>query len=446
MAAGDTIVETFQSSARNSRPQSSTADVLALRDDLRERYRSVRRQSLALCATLVPEDCVIQTMPEASPTKWHLAHTSWFFETFLLQPHLPGYRCLDPQYGFLFNSYYNAVGKMHSRPQRGLISRPTLKDTFVYREHVDEMVEELLESCDEYKLDLLAPLIIMGLNHEQQHQELMLTDIKHVFWMNPLRPVFREQKIPGSDENLDFGWRDYSEGIHSIGYEGAEFHFDNEGPRHRVLLQPFSIASRLVTNREYLAFMNEGGYQRPELWLSLGWNIIRERGWDAPLYWENREHGWWMMTLAGMREVVSNEPVCHLSYFEADAYARWAGARLPTEEEWEVAAEQAAVDGNFVEAGYLHPAPASTEASNRGLCQMFGDAWQWTRSAYSPYPGYEAAAGALGEYNGKFMCNQYVLRGASCATPRSHARTTYRNFFPPDARWQFAGLRLARDP
>lgn len=416
-----------------------------LRTDLIKRYQAVRQFSRTICETLVAEDYVIQTMPEASPTKWHLAHTSWFFETFVAKPHLANYRSLHPQYAFLFNSYYNAAGKMHARPQRGLISRPTVADTYVYRKYVDEMVEKLLETADEKRLEGLAPLIILGLNHEQQHQELMLTDIKHVFWMNPLRPVFRQHKIAAGSPAADVGWRSFKEGIYSIGHDGTGFSFDNEGPRHQVFLRPFSLASRLVTNREYLGFMEQGGYRRPELWLSLGWNTVNERGWDAPFYWEQRDGKWWMMTLSGMREVSLDEPVCHVSYFEADAYARWAGARLPSEAEWEVAAEDAPMEGNFAEGGYFHPTPATDGSPANALQQMFGDAWQWTQSSYSPYPGYAPVAGALGEYNGKFMCNQYVLRGASCATPKSHVRRTYRNFFPPDARWQFMGIRLAKD-
>jgi ergothioneine biosynthesis protein EgtB len=416
-----------------------------LRTALMKQYQAVRQFSRAICETLVAEDYVIQTMPEASPTKWHLAHTSWFFETFVAKPRLPNYRSLHPQYAFLFNSYYNAAGKMHARPQRGLISRPTVADTYAYRKYVDEMVEKLLETADEKQLEDLAPLIILGLNHEQQHQELMLTDIKHVFWMNPLRPAFRQDKISAGVPAEGLGWRSFKEGIYSIGHDGTGFSFDNEGPRHQVFLRPFSLASRLVTNREYLCFMEQGGYKRPELWLSLGWNTVNERGWNAPFYWEQRDGKWWMMTLSGMREVRWDEPVCHVSYFEADAYARWAGARLPSEAEWEVAAEDVPIEGNFAEGGYFHPAPVRDDSPANSLQQMFGDVWQWTQSSYSPYPGYAPVAGALGEYNGKFMCNQYVLRGASCATPKSHARRTYRNFFPPDARWQFMGIRLAKD-
>jgi len=440
-----TIAEIENKKSVGERSRAKDPRELSLRDELRELYQRVRHQTEELCETLVAEDCVIQTVPEVSPTKWHLAHTTWFFENFLLQAHVPDYRSMHPQYGFLFNSYYNAAGKMHARPQRGLISRPTLKETFDFRKHVDSRVQDCLENCNEEELRRLAPLIVLGVNHEQQHQELILTDIKHVFSMNPLRPAFRGQKRTGPAGSDGVRWQDYSEGIYSIGHEGSGFHFDNEGPRHRVFLAPFSLASRLVTNQEYLAFINEGGYRRPEFWLSLGWIAINEKGWTAPLYWENRDGHWWQMTLAGLREVDSNEPVCHISYFEADAYARWAGARLPSEDEWEVASEGAPLQGNFLESGYFHPAPLASHDAHGALCQMFGDVWQWTRSAYSPYPGYEPVSGALGEYNGKFMCNQYVLRGASCATPRSHARRTYRNFFPPEARWQFTGIRLARD-
>ena len=418
---------------------------LARAKQLLGQYLSVRQFSEQLCQTLEAEDCVIQTMPEMSPTKWHLAHTTWFFETFVAKPHLPGYLPLHPQYAFLFNSYYNAAGKMHARPQRGLISRPTVKETFAYRHYLDQTMQRWLDSADELTLERIEPLVVLGLNHEQQHQELMLTDIKHVFWMNPLRPAFRPDKpmlkpVGGVPE-----WRQFEAGIYSVGHEGPGFCFDNEEPHHKTLLNSFALADRLVTNQEYLEFMQAGGYRRPELWLSLGWTAVCERGWNAPLYWEQRDGGWWMMTLSGMRPVRLYEPVCHVSYFEADAYARWAGARLPTESEWEVAAGPAELEGQFAEGGRFHPAPSAQPSSPGALRQMFGEVWQWTQSSYAPYPGYRAAAGALGEYNGKFMCNQYVLRGASCATPKSHARLTYRNFFPPDARWQFLGLRLAKD-
>jgi ergothioneine biosynthesis protein EgtB len=412
---------------------------------LLENYLRVRRFSEHLCATLEPEDYVIQTVPEMSPTKWHLAHTSWFFETFLIKPHLPDYRPLNPQYAFLFNSYYNAAGKMHARPQRGLISRPTVKDTYAYRRHVDGAMERVLRIADERRLRELAPLVELGVNHEQQHQELMLTDIKHAFWMNPLRPTFQPEEPTEESGLTSPGWRNYDAALYWIGHGGEGFCFDNERPRHQVYLHAFALATRLVTNQEYLAFMEEGGYHRSEWWLSLGWAAVNERGWSAPFYWEQRDGHWWMFTLAGMRPVQMSEPVCHLSYFEADAFARWAGARLPTEAEWEIAAGEVPFAGSFVESGRFHPAPASGLPSSDRLCQMFGETWQWTQTAYSPYPGFKAPAGALGEYNGKFMCNQYVLRGASCATPRTHVRRSYRNFFPPDARWQFMGLRLAKD-
>jgi ergothioneine biosynthesis protein EgtB len=427
-------------------PLSRFRDFLAAprKTPLLQRYLAVRRFSEQLCQTLEPEDYVIQTMPEMSPTKWHLAHTSWFFETFILKPHLRDYRPLHPQYAFLFNSYYNAVGKMHARPQRGLISRPTVKETYVYRQHVDEAMENLIQNADDGLLEAMHPLVVLGLNHEQQHQELMLTDIKHAFWMNPLRPAFRLEVLPDEHSESARGWVEFEGGLCSIGFDGDGFRFDNETPRHQVFLRPFAVATDLVSNREFLAFIEEGGYQRPDLWLSLGWTTVNERGWNAPFYWEQHEGSWWMMTLAGMRPVLWDEPVCHLSYFEADAYARWAGARLPTEAEWEIAVCAVPIEGGFAESGRFHPSPAAGPASDIPR-QMYGEVWQWTQSGYAPYPGYHPQPGALGEYNGKFMCNQYVLRGASCATSRSHVRRTYRNFFPPDARWQFMGLRLAKD-
>ena len=426
------IVETIESHA------TSKAELL-------RRYGRVRSFSQKICETLEPEDYVIQTMPEASPTKWHLAHTSWFFETFVLKQFFADYHSQHPQYAFLFNSYYNAAGPFFSRPHRGLLSRPTVKEVFHYRTDVDLLVSELIESADEPLLAKLEPILTLGLHHEQQHQELMLTDIKSVFWQNPLRPAFRtrdrKQPPPGSA----IKWLQFKEGVYWVGHEGPEFSYDNEAPRHRAFLQSYELASRLVTNGEFLAFMEDGGYRRHELWLSLGWNTVKERGWDAPLYWEQRDGKWQTMTLAGMAEVVPEEPVCHVSLFEADAYARWSGARLPTEEEWESASSGMPLKGNFVESEIFHVAPLASPASAAKPAQMFGDVWEWTRSSYSPYPGYAAARGALGEYNGKFMCNQYVLRGGSCATSQSHIRRTYRNFFPPDARWQFTGIRLAKD-
>jgi ergothioneine biosynthesis protein EgtB len=415
------------------------------KSELLRRYLQVRGFSKKICETLEPEDCVIQTMPEASPTKWHLAHTSWFFEVFVLKQFLPDYHSLHPQYGFLFNSYYNGVGPFYSRPHRGLLSRPTVKEVFRYRSDIDLFVSELIESADDQLLAKLEPIVTLGLHHEQQHQELMLTDIKSVFWQNPLRPAFRTRDRQKPQPVPAIKWLQFEEDVYWVGHEGPGFSYDNEGPRHRVLVQSFELASRLVTNAEFLAFMEDGGYGRSELWLSLGWNIVKERGWDAPLYWEKRDGKWQTMTLAGMTELVPEEPVCHVSLFEADAYARWSAARLATEEQWEVGAAGLSLDGNFVEKELFHVEPLASPVPTGKPAEMFGDVWEWTRSSYSPYPGYSAVAGALGEYNGKFMCNQYVLRGGSCATSQSHIRRTYRNFFPPDARWQFMGIRLAKD-
>lgn len=417
----------------------------APKSELARRYQQVRRFSEELCKTLEPEDYVIQTMPEASPTKWHMAHTSWFFETFLLKQFIPGYQSTYPEHAFLFNSYYNAVGPFYSRPHRGLLSRPTVKEVFRYREDIDILVSDLIESADEQLLAKVEPIITLGLNHEQQHQELILTDIKHVFWQNPLRPVFRKREQTQPLPVPAIEWQNFKEGLYWVGHEGPEFSFDNEGPRHQAFLRPFSLASRLVTNADYLAFIEDGGYRRAELWLSLGWNTVKERGWDSPLYWEKRDGKWFTMTLAGMTPLIPDEPVCHVSLFEADAYARWAGARLATEEEWEIASVDLPLEGNFADREIFHVSVFNSSAPSRKLAQMFGDVWEWTRSSYSPYPGYAAASGALGEYNGKFMCNQYVLRGGSCATSQSHIRRTYRNFFPPDVKWQFTGIRLAHD-
>ena len=410
-----------------------------------EQYQKVRHFSEQLCEPLVTEDYVIQSMPDVSPTKWHLAHVSWFFETFLLSPALPDYQSLHPQYAYLFNSYYNTLGERHCRPKRGLISRPTVKETYEYRRYVDEHVLELLEKIDERQLAELAPIMTLGLNHEQQHQELMVTDIKHVLSCNPLSPTYRARTPTGASNITPLEWVSFPEGLYWIGHEGSGFAFDNEGPRHRQFVQSFQLASRLVTNGEYLEFMEDGGYDNPLLWLSEGWATVRAEEWQAPLYWEQRDGRWWMMTLSGLREVDKAEPVCHVSYFEADAYARWADARLPTEAEWEVAAQEAPVEGNFVESGLYHPAPLNASTTDGKLAQMYGDVWQWTQSSYAPYPNFRPGPGAIGEYNGKFMCNQYVLRGGSCATSLSHIRSTYRNFFPANAQWQFMGIRLAKE-
>ncbi len=409
--------------------------------DLPERYARVRAASEGLCEPLSPEDCVVQSMEDASPVKWHLAHTSWFFETFVLEDQFSGYRPFRPEFRVLFNSYYQSVGVQHPRPRRGLLTRPALAEVRDYRRHVDRHMGELLEKPGALD-DAAAAVVELGLHHEQQHQELILTDVKHLLAQNPLHPAYRRAPAPPPVPEPPLRWHGHSGGEVWIGHAGAGFAFDNEGPRHRTWLLPFAIASRPVTNGEFLAFVEDGGYRRPELWLSDGWSTAQRHGWGAPLYWEEREGVWETHTLNGRRAVRSAEPVCHVSYYEADAYARWAGARLPGEAEWEAWAAQAPLTGRFVDAGRFHPEPAP---DGDGPIQLFGDVWEWTASSYAPYPGYRPPLGALGEYNGKFMCNQLVLRGGSCATPRSHVRATYRNFFYPDARWQFSGFRLARD-
>jgi len=427
-------------------------------EDLLAHFHRVRDFTNALCSGLQPEDYVVQSMPDVSPTKWHLAHTTWFFETFILKKFLAGYRAEIPEYAYLFNSYYNAAGDMHRRDLRGLISRPTVHETQRYRASIDSHVDDLLYNSDEKLLDKVEPIVVLGIHHEQQHQELLVTDIKHVLAQNPLYPVYRSRRAgsPGAPQTdrpavPPHDFVNVEEAIVEIGHDGRGFAYDNEAPKHRALVPAFSLASRLVTNREYIEFIEDGGYKRAEFWLSLGWMTVNEQRWQAPLYWTKRDGAWCYFTLSGFRPVDQYEPVTHISYFEADAYANWAAARLPTEFEWERAACGSPIEGNFIESELFHPAPVAAsgvavDKSVQRLYQMFGDAWEWTRSAYSPYPGYRAAPGALGEYNGKFMCNQYVLRGGSCATSRAHIRATYRNFFQPDKRWQFTGIRLARDP
>jgi ergothioneine biosynthesis protein EgtB len=411
-------------------------------DDTASAYRRVRDATLALCGTLAPEDTVAQSMPDASPTKWHLAHTTWFFEQFLLAHFDPGYRRFREGWDFLFNSYYQSVGPMHSRPQRGLLTRPTLEEVVDYRAHVDGAMHALLQRYgDDFELQAR---VVLGLNHEQQHQELLLTDIQHLFSLNPLQPAFR--KIPEfpQSETVPLRFVTGRHGIVEIGHAGAGFAFDNESPRHRELLHPHAIANRCVTNAEFRQFIDDDGYRNPALWLSEGWDTVCRDGWSRPLYWdEGRET---VFSLGGRRPIEPSAPVCHLSFFEADAFARWAGARLPTEAEWEAMAEDLPVQGNFADSGALRPlAPCTTSNAEHGPVQMFGDVWEWTSSPYVGYPGYRPAKSALGEYNGKFMCGQWVLRGGSCATPAGHVRASYRNFFYPAARWQFGGLRLARD-
>jgi len=408
---------------------------------LAERYLDVRRATVALCDSLSAEDCVVQSMPDASPAKWHLAHTTWFFETFLLLRGAGRYRPFKPGFEVLFNSYYNSVGEQHPRPRRGMITRPGLDEVRAYRAHVDEEVFLLLDRGA--AADLLE-VLGLGIQHEQQHQELILTDLKHLLSCNPMRPAYAPRRESAGAAAAPPGWISREEALRWIGHGGEGFCFDNEMPRHRQLVAAFEIAVRPVVNSEYLEFMADGGYRKPELWLSDGWATIRSEGWEAPLYWLREESRWLQFTLSGVREIAPGEPVVHVSYYEADAFARWAGARLPTEAEWETAASGRPVEGNFAESLRLHPAPASAGPAPGQPVQIFGDVWEWTQSAYAPYPGYQPPAGALGEYNGKFMCNQMVLRGGSCVTPRSHIRSTYRNFFYPRDRWQFSGIRLAR--
>ena len=406
---------------------------------LAEAYAAVRRRSTAICAPLAVEDYVIQSMADVSPPKWHLAHVTWFFENFLLQPFFPGYRPFHPAYGYLFTSYYETVGRFFPRQQRGLLARPTVDDVYRYRDYVDLNMRELLDATSAAQWQELASRVTLGLHHEQQHQELLITDIKHAYATNPLRPVYRRPQENPSGDPRAARWNEQPAGVYEIGHEGDAFAFDNESPRHRVYLNAFRMADRTVTNGEYLEFMDAGGYESPQLWLSQGWQNVREHGWRAPLYWERIDGAWWTMTLNGMAPVNASDPVCHVSYLEADAYARWTGKRLPTEAEWEVAARGHPVSGNFFESGYLRP--VATDGATTS--QFYGDVWEWTQSAYSPYPGYQPTAGALGEYNGKFMCGQYVLRGGSCVSPAGHLRPTYRNFFYPADRWQFSGIRLA---
>ncbi|MBS1811503.1 MAG: ergothioneine biosynthesis protein EgtB [Acidobacteria bacterium] len=405
-------------------------------------YHRVRQATESLCQSLSAEDCGAQSMPNCSPAKWHLAHTSWFFETFVLEPVLPNYQAFHPQFRMLFNSYYKTVGEQHPRPQRGLLTRPTLDEVRAYRQHVDQAMAQVFARASKIPSEIWN-VVELGCHHEQQHQELLLTDLKHLFSCNPLAPAYQDAVPTQEFHSIALEWHSYAEGVQWIGASGEGFCFDNELPRHRVFLDAYALASRLVTCEEYLQFMKDGGYSRPELWLSDGWDAAQQQRWRAPLYWEqNEDHTWTIFTLSGRRALHPAEPVSHISYYEADAYARWAGARLPTEMEWEYAATQVPVIGNFVETKLLHPLPATkTEAP---LSQLFGDLWEWTQSAYSSYPGFAPQAGALGEYNGKFMCNQMVLRGGSCATPQSHIRASYRNFFSPETRWQFSGIRLAR--
>jgi len=415
---------------------------------LAEQYRRVRQTSLALAAPLSDEDCQVQSMPDASPTKWHLAHVSWFFETFVLERFEPNFKPFEPTYRVLFNSYYQGIGERHPRPQRGLITKPTLTEVKRYRASVDERIDALLLAQPDN--DEMRALVVLGIQHEQQHQELLLTDIKHLLSFNPAHAGYAKRWPISAVQPQPLRWFPFDGGLAELGHDAAldgDFCFDNETPRHRAFIAPFELASRPVSYGEYLAFIDDRGYQRPELWLAMGWDWVCSGEREAPLYWRRADGRWLNHTLQGVVEIDPHTPVCHLSFFEADAYARWAGARLPSEAEWEFAARHATrvqtAHPNFADRGAFHPLPQAGSAIDEPV-QMFGDIWEWTQSSYGPYPGYRPLSGAVGEYNGKFMCNQYVLRGGSCATPAGHMRASYRNFFPPDAQWQFSGLRLAR--
>jgi len=399
---------------------------------LADDFQAVRQRSLQLAAPLSNEDCCAQSMADASPVKWHLAHTTWFFETFILEAREPGFKPFHSAFRVLFNSYYNGVGAKHPRAQRGLLTRPSLDEVRDYRQDVDARMTRLLATQQDAAL---AELVLLGLQHEQQHQELMLTDLKHLLAQNPIAPAYDGAALAPDAPPAPLVFLEFDGGLVEIGHDGRGFCFDNELPRHRSYVAPFALASRLVTNGEYLAFIEAGGYRESGLWLAEGWDRVASGELAAPLYWRAQEDGWHEFTLHGLQAIDPARPVTHLSLYEADAYARWAGARLPTEDEWEFAARLAGIA-----CGRLHP----SAADGAGLAQMFGDCWQWTSSSYAPYPGYAPAPGAIGEYNGKFMVNQYVLRGSSCATPGGHARASYRNFFPAHARWQFTGIRLAR--
>ena len=424
----------------------SERDRPAQRDLLREAFAEVRARSFDLVEPLSPEDMVAQSMEDASPAKWHLAHTSWFFETFILKDHGPGYRDFREGYGYLFNSYYEAVGARHARPRRGLLTRPAVTEVLDYRRHVDRAMTDLIDSASPERWAEIAPLLELGLHHEMQHQELLLTDILHLLAQNPLHPAYRDDVAGENRSAPALAWCGYDGGVVEIGHAGDGFAFDCEGPRHETLLRPFALASRLVTNGEWLAFMADGGYGEAGLWLSDGWARCRAEDWQAPLYWQRREDGGWAaMSLHGLVPLDPDAPVCHLSFYEAEAFARWAGVRLPLEAELELAVAEAPMRGNLLSSNVLAPRAAETQAGDDGPLQLIGDVWEWTQSPYAPYPGFRAPDGAVGEYNGKFMCNQFVLRGGSCVTPDAQLRPSYRNFFYPHQRWQFTGLRLAKD-
>lgn len=412
--------------------------------EILSRFINVRKCTEYLVEPLEIEDWVIQASPDVSPVKWHLAHTTWFFERFVLQATQMDYQEFHPMFNHLFNSYYETIGNPFPRSLRGLLSRPTVKEVWNYRHYVEKHLIQLLTQADHDFITRTCPIIEIGIQHEQQHQELLLTDIKYHFSVNPLKPIYQEVTLPLVDFEYSQHWLDFEGGLIEIGHHGNEFSFDHEGPRHKVWLEPFRLTSRPVTNGEFIEFIHDGGYQNVKYWLSDGWSILKKENWIAPLYWEKTNDVWYSFTLSGMREVNMHEPVAHVSYYEADAYANWAGKRLPTEAEWEYAFANEIIEGNFMESGYYHPC-AVQKCNYHGLQQGFGDVWEWTMSPYMPYPGNQPLAGALGEYNAKFMANQMVLRGGSCATPTSHIRLTYRNFFQPEKRWQFSGFRLAED-
>jgi ergothioneine biosynthesis protein EgtB len=414
------------------------------RDELLSHFLWVRSETERLAAPLSEEDQVVQSMPDASPTKWHRAHVTWFFETLILIPHAGGYQPFRDQFVYLFNSYYDTVGERHPRPERGLLTRPTAAEIADYRRHVDTAMAAFIADADSETWDIAGPLVVLGLHHEQQHQELILMDILHAFSRNATHPAYQAYRASPAREAPALSWFGYTGGVGEIGHGGLEFAFDNEGPRHKVYAAPFQLASRSVTNSEWKAFMADDGYRRPELWLSDGWATVQQTGWDAPLYWQQVDGTWCAMSLSGLQQINDQAPVCHVSLYEADAYARWAGKRLPSEAEWEIAAQPLAIEGNFQGDGLLRTAPAMGAATDAPE-QMFGDVWEWTQSSYGPYPGFKPVAGAVGEYNGKFMSSQMVLRGGACVTPQGHTRATYRNFFYPHMRWQFSGVRLADD-
>ncbi|WP_223669153.1 ergothioneine biosynthesis protein EgtB [Kangiella shandongensis] len=428
--------------------QTTTASHL---ESVQTQFETVRAFTESLCEPLEVDDFGLQAMAETSPVKWHLAHTSWFFETFILKRYERGFKPYNPQYEYLFNSYYNAVGQQFPRPQRHLLSRPTVSEVFEYRQFITSKIVNLLKSLTSEQYDEALSLVVLGINHEQQHQELLLTDLKYNLYQNPLMPHYRKT----NDDNVslyrkpvEHDWLRFQPGLAVIGKDveadvNSEFGFDNESPQHQHYLNGFELGNRLVTNAEYMEFIEHGGYECSEFWLSDGWDVRQQKQWHAPLYWFKDGGLWYHYTLAGVKPVNDDDPLAHVSYYEADAFASWKGARLPTEQEWEVAARNQPVKGRFVDAYYLKPVQA-TEADDK-LLQLYGELWQWTSSSYSPYPGYKPLAGAVGEYNGKFMANQFVLKGGSCATSKDHIRSTYRNFFYPEARWQFSGIRLARD-